>query len=79
MLQAEVVQVHIVGNIVITVDTAGVVAVADATAAQIQTQPLGRIGFAQKRLTGGGGHTVQREPGGIHEAQPRGSAGKDTI
>ena len=75
MLQAEVVQVHIVGNVVIAIDAARVVAGADATAAQVQIQPLGRINFAQKRLTGSGRHAVQQEAGGIRKRSSKAEDG----
>ena len=38
MLQAEVVQVHVIGNIVVGVDAARVIAGTDAATAQIQVQ-----------------------------------------
>jgi hypothetical protein len=76
LLQAEVVQVHVIGNIVIGVDATRVIARADAATAYIQVQSRGRIDVSQKSMAGGGRHSTQKETGGISE---RGAKAKDRL
>jgi len=71
MLQAEVVQVHVIGNIVVGVDTAGVIARANAAAAYVQVEPEGEYISLRKAWRPAGVMPLKRKQEASVSAAPK--------